>query len=161
VDYWLGRVTPEHAKKCIERARAMGFRGVKLKTSLEDPNVERLEAIKEAGGDDWHVTVDANGRFYRLEDALPTLRAMDRVGNMAIIEDPFPRFDFDDFVRLRSHLQARVAVHLDPPQSIWTVLKSGAAGALNIDSAKGLYFWRLLAATAESANVAICGNRIC
>jgi aryl-alcohol dehydrogenase-like predicted oxidoreductase len=28
--------------------------------------VERLEAIKEAGGDDFTVTVDPNGRFYRL-----------------------------------------------------------------------------------------------
>lgn len=29
----------------------------------------RLEAIRDEGGPDWQVTVDPNGRFYRLDDA--------------------------------------------------------------------------------------------
>ena len=52
VDYWMGRVTPAHAQRCVARAKALGFTGVKLKTTLEDPNVERLEAIRDAGGVD-------------------------------------------------------------------------------------------------------------
>lgn len=156
VDYWMGRTTPEHAKACVLRAKQLGFRGIKIKTALEDPNVERLEAIREAGGADWKVTVDPNGRFYRLEDALPTIRAMDRVGNMAILEDPFPRFHLEDFRALRSKIDARVVVHIDPPETLWDVLRSGAAGGLNLShAAQGPSEWRADAAAAERANLSI------
>jgi L-alanine-DL-glutamate epimerase-like enolase superfamily enzyme len=156
VDYWMGRVTPSHAQKCIQRAKSLGFHGVKLKTTLEDPNVERLEAVRDAGGKDWKVTVDPNGRFYRLDDALPTIRAMEQVGNMAILEDPFPRFHLPEFAELRRRISARVVVHIDPPESLWSVLTSGAAGGLNIDShTQGLFNWRSQAAAAAQANLPV------
>lgn len=156
VDYWMGRVTPEHARVCIQRAQKIGFNGVKFKTTLEDPNVERLEAIAETAGLDFHVTVDPNGRFYRLDDAMPVIRRMDAVGNMRILEDPFPRFHLLEFVELRRRIQARVAVHIDPVESLWSVLQIGAAGALNIDSkVVGQFQWRVLAGTAEQANLSI------
>ena len=41
-DYWMGRTTPEHAARCARRGKELGFMGIKLKTTLEDPNVERL-----------------------------------------------------------------------------------------------------------------------
>lgn len=156
VDYWMGRVSPEHAQKCVKRGKALGFRGIKLKASLEDPNVERLEAVRDAGGKDWKVTVDPNGRFYRLDDAWETIRAMDAVGNMATLEDPFPRFHLPEFAALRQRINARVVVHIDPPESLWAVLTSGAAGGLNIDShTQGLFNWRLQAATAGQANLPV------
>ena len=154
VDYWMPRTTPDHAVRCVERGKALGFRGVKLKTSLEDPNVERLEAIRQAAAD-CEVTVDANGRFYRLDDAISVLREMDRVGNMAILEDPFPRFHLEEFAELRRRMNARLAVHVDPPESLWNVLTSGAAGGLNIDGACGLFNWRLQAAAAAQANLPV------
>ena len=154
VDYWMPRTTPDHAVRCVERGIALGFSGVKLKTSLEDPNVERLSAIRQASPD-CKVTVDANGRFYRLDDANSVLREMDRMGNMAILEDPFPRFHLEEFAELRRRVQARVVVHVDPPESMWNVLTSGAAGGLNIDGASGLYNWRLQAAAAAQANLPV------
>lgn len=156
VDYWMGRVTPDHARHCVKRARALGFTGVKLKTALEDPNVARLEAIRDAGGPEWKVTVDANGRFHRLDDAMGTLRAMDAVGNMAIIEDPFPRSQLEEFSELRGRLHARVVVHLDPPESLHAVIQQRAAGGLNLDShTQGLMAWRAQAAAVAQANLSI------
>lgn len=156
VDYWMGRVSPEKAASCVQRAKSLGFSGVKIKTTLEDPNVERLEAIKSAAGGSFHVTVDANGRFYRLDDALPTLLAMDAVGNMNVLEDPFHRLHLHEFAALRPRLRARLAVHIDPPESLFHVLSSGAAGCLNIDShTQGLLSWRYQAAAADAANLAI------
>jgi len=154
-DYWMGRVTPERAQKCVKRGRQLGFHGIKLKTTLEDPNVERLEAIRDVAPD-WKVTVDPNGRLYRLDDAWPTIRAMDAVGNMAILEDPFPRFHLEQFAALRPRINARVVVHIDPPESLWAVLQSGATGGLNIDShAQGLFNWRMQAAVAAQANLSV------
>lgn len=156
VDYWMGRVTPERARLCVARGRSLGFTGIKLKTTLHDENIERLEAIREEGGSDWHVTVDPNGRFYRLEDALPLILKMDAVGNMRILEDPFPRFHLQDFVAIRPRIKARLVVHIDPPESIHSVIHSGAAGGLNLDSHTiGLFGWRMMAATADNANLSI------
>ena len=154
-DWWMGRTTPEFAQQCVRRGLEAGFHGIKLKTTLEDPNVERLEAIRDAAPD-WKVTVDPNGRFHRLDDALPTVLEMDRVGNMGILEDPFPRFHLQDFAALRSRINARVVVHIDPPETLWQVLTSGAAGGLNIDShTQGITNWRLQAGAAAAANLPI------
>lgn len=155
-DYWAGRISPDQAAACARRARELGFKGMKLKTTLEDPNVERLEAIRDAAGVDFHVTVDPNGRFYRLDDAWKTIQRMDQVGNLDILEDPFPRFHLPEFVALRQKLHARLVVHLDPEESFWSVITSGAAGGLNIDSHRiGPFQWRVLAGAAEQANLLI------
>lgn len=156
VDYWMGRVSPEHAQRCVRRGKALGFTGVKLKTTLEDANVERLEAIRDEVGRDWHVTVDPNERFYRLDDAFPVIREMDRVGNMRILEDPFPRFHLEEFAALRPRINARVVLHIDPPESIHAVVASRAAGGLNMDSHTiGLAGWSAMAAAAASANLPV------
>jgi len=155
-DYWAGRVSPERAAQCALRAQQLGLKGIKLKTTLEDPNIERLEAIREAVTADFHVTVDPNGRFYRFDDAWPVIREMDRIGNLRVLEDPFPRFHLADFALLRPKIDARLAVHLDPEESFSSVLASGAAGALNIDSHRiGPFQWRILAGAAEQANLLI------
>src|SRR5690606_16761445 len=70
-DYWAGRLTPDHARRCAQRALELGFHGMKLKTALEDPDPERLEAIRSVAGDRFKITLDPNGRYYRLDDALP------------------------------------------------------------------------------------------
>lgn len=156
VDYWMGRTTPEDAAKCAKRGYELGFRGIKLKTTLEDPNVERLEAIKDAVGENFHVTVDPNGRFYRLDDALKTILAMDKVGNMGILEDPFARFHLQEFATLRPKIQARLVLHIDPPEMLHQVVSSGAVGGLNIDShTQGLFAWRMQAATADQFNLPV------
>lgn len=156
VDYWMGRTTPADAARCARRALELGFTGIKLKSTLEDPNVERLEAIREAAGDTFKVTVDPNGRFYRLSDALPTIRAMDAVGNMSALEDPFPRFVLHETAELRRMINARTIVHIDPPESLMQVIQSGAAGGLNLDShTQGLFNWRLQAGVAHQANLPV------
>lgn len=156
VDYWMGRTTPEHAARCVKRGLSLGFAGIKLKTTLEDENVARLEAICEAGGADWKVTVDPNDRFYRLDDALKTILAMDAVGNMSILEDPFPRFHLHEFAALRPRLKARVVLHIDPPESLHQVILAQAVGGLNLDShVQGLLAWRMQAATAAQFNLPV------
>lgn len=156
VDYWMGRTTPEHAVRCVNRGRALGFTGVKLKTTLEDPNVERLEAIRDACGEEWSVTVDPNGRFYNLEDSLSTILEMERVGNMAILEDPFPQFHLHEYAGLRQRMKARLVMHVGSPEILDQVIHSRFFGGLNIDShVQGLMAWRFQAATAAQANLSI------
>ncbi|MFV0337349.1 MAG: mandelate racemase/muconate lactonizing enzyme family protein [Chthoniobacterales bacterium] len=155
-DYWAGRVRPDHAAECAKRGKSLGFNGIKFKTTLEDPNVERLEAVKKAVGVDFHVTLDPNGRFYRLGDAWKTIQALDKVGNLGILEDPFPRFYLTEFAELRQRIDARLVLHIDPVESFWSVLEARAAGGLNLDSHTiGPFQWRILAGAAEQANLPI------
>lgn len=151
VDYWMGRETPERSRDCVRRALQLGFRGIKFKTTLEDPNVERLEAIKQEAGPDFGVTVDPNGRFYRPDDALATILAMDAVGNLRALEDPFPRhIPGGSCAGLPGRIRARLVAHLDPPESLAAILLHGRVGGLNIDShTQGLWGWRLQAAAAD------------
>jgi L-alanine-DL-glutamate epimerase-like enolase superfamily enzyme len=47
-------------------------------------------------------------------------------------------------------------VHIDPVESLWSVLQSGAAGGLNLDSKLvGPFQWRVLAGVAEQANLPV------
>lgn len=157
--YWMGRVTPDHARRCVARGKSLGFTGVKLKTTLEDENVARLEAIAGEAGPDFEVTVDPNGRFYRLDDALPTIRAMDAVGNMEILEDPFARFPvvaLEESAALRPLMRARLVLQVNSPEVLHPILVSRAAGGLNLDShVQGLLGFRLSAAAAEAANLPV------
>lgn len=157
VDYWMGRESPERARLCVRRAVELGFRGVKLKTALEDPNVERLEAIREEAGADFRVTVDPNGRFHRFDDAIATIHAMDAVGNLSLLEDPFPRHDpGGSCAGLHGTIRARVVAHLDPPEALCAVLQRGNIGGLNIDShTQGLWNWRQQAAAADAFNLPV------
>jgi muconate cycloisomerase len=102
------------------------------------------------------VTVDPNGRFYRLDDALPVIRAMDAVGNMSILEDPFPRFHLAEFVELRPLIKGRLVLHVDPPETLHQVIAARAAGGLNLDSSvQGLLAWRSQAAMAAQSNLPV------
>lgn len=156
VDYWMGRGTPELAARCATRAVELGFCGLKMKTTLEDPNVEKLEVIRDVAGVGFGVTVDPNGRFYRLDDAMATIRAMDAVGNLRILEDPFPRMALSETKALRERISVRVVIHIDPPEMLAEVLRSEACGGLNIDShTQGLFAWRMQAAAADAFNLPV------
>lgn len=73
-----------------------------------------------------------------------------------VLEDPFPRFHLEDFKALRCKIAASVVVHIDPPESLRSVIASGTAGGLNLDSAAvGPFQWRVLAGAAEQANLSV------
>ena len=147
---------PEWDHVHVKRALDLGFHGMKLKTTLEDPDPERLEAIRSVAGEKFKITLDPNGRYYRLDDALPRLLELDAIGNLGVIEDPFPRFHLEEFAALRPRLKARVVLHIDPPESFPNVIAARAAGGLNIDShAVGPFQWRVMAGAAEMANLPI------
>ena len=90
-DYWMGHLTPEDGKRAVERALAHGFKGVKIKCKIEEPMVERLEAMREVGGVDFKVTVDPNERFHTAEQTIELAQQLEAVGNVEVFEDPDPK----------------------------------------------------------------------
>ncbi|MSR81787.1 MAG: hypothetical protein EXS58_02525 [Candidatus Latescibacteria bacterium] len=133
VDYWSGRRTPEDLARKAKEGKDKGFHGIKIKCALGDPNVERLQAVADAVGYDFKVTVDPNCRFHlpahaiAFADALGPLRQL-----VAVFEDPVPKDNLDWYVHLREKLPVPVALHLGSGRSVYDACRKGAVDMLNI-----------------------------
>jgi muconate cycloisomerase len=133
VDFWTGRRTPEDLARKAKEGRALGFHGIKIKCTLEDPNVERLQAIADAVGTDFKVTVDPNCRFYEPDHTLELAEALGDLRQIvAVFEDPVPKEDLDWYVRLRQQLQVPLAMHLYSGKDVFEAVKHEAVDMLNI-----------------------------
>ncbi len=132
VDYWMGRMTSEDSAQVCRAAKESGYRGVKCKCALEDDNVERAEAVREACGADFKMTFDPNGRFYRPGEAIPMLRRLAAVGNLGCVEDPFPREHLDWFCLLRQQGIVPVALHTNYNHTFLEAVRLGACDFVNL-----------------------------
>jgi len=132
VDFWIDRKTPEEAASSCAEAKRMGFRSVKMKCALGDPLAEIVEAVREACGADFAITLDPNGRFYRPAEALKVANELARLDHPIIIEDPFPRMvNLDWHVYFRQKSPLPLAIHLHTPQQLVDVIKREACDYLN------------------------------
>lgn len=110
VDAWCGRQTPEDLRRIVAQARAHGFRGIKMKSKLGDPSVAQVRAIKEAGGDDFGVTIDPMWQWLSPHDALHTLKQLEAFSNLRI-EDPFPWEQPEMWQRARQATAVPLVLH--------------------------------------------------
>lgn len=143
VDYWMGRMTPQESARACKRAQDLGYRGVKCKCALEDDNVERAEAVKQACGERFEMTFDPNGRFYRYGEAIGMLKRLSAVGNVGCVEDPFQHVHIDEYKLLRSHGLFPVALHTAYSNELLHAIKIGACDYANLSDLP----WRVLQAS--------------
>lgn len=133
-DIWQARMTPEDSARACRAAQAMGYLGMKCKCALEDDVVARAEAIKEACGADFKVTFDPNQRFYRYGEAMPMLKRLAAVGNVACVEDPFAKDNLEAYRRLRGHGLFPVALHLSYGPAMFEAIRAQACDYMNLGS---------------------------
>lgn len=125
-------------------------------TLAED--MQRLEAVREAVGDDFTLFVDANQGFTRSE-ALRRARAFEDLG-IAWLEEPLPADDIEGHAMLARQTSIPIAVG----ETLTTVgqcaayLTSGAASIMQADVARvgGVTPWLKIAHVAEALNVPMC-----
>jgi len=131
VNFWIGRMTPEEAAKKAREGKEKGFRGLKMKCALEDPIVERIEAITEAAGEDFEIIVDPNERFYRPAEAIKLLKQLEDFKNVVMVEDPFPKKNMNWYVQLRQKTTIPVLMHLQDDRDLINAIKHEAIDYLN------------------------------
>ncbi|MCW5982408.1 MAG: hypothetical protein KIT09_30255 [Bryobacteraceae bacterium] len=137
VGYWTGRRTPAGMKKVAERAVAGGFTSIKTKNKQGDPIVEAVEIIaKTAPG--LKVIVDPNTRYKSYADFLPVAKALDKVGNVLVYEDPFDKSDYEGYRRLRKEVSGHVALHLGDPKAMIRAIREDACSVLNTGGNPGM-----------------------
>jgi len=104
----LGYVLPGAETKVVldmaKKALDAGFRVLKLKVGAgtEELDIENVKALRELGGDDVEIFIDANGGWHYYQ-ALMTLRKLEKY-NLAMVEQPVPWWDIDGMARLRSKI---------------------------------------------------------
>jgi muconate cycloisomerase len=131
-DYWIGQQGPEDAGRAARKGREMGFHGLKMKCAIDDPWVERMQAILDAAGPEFLVTIDPNERFYRPAEAIRLARTLERFPNIAVYEDPVPKWNLDWYRQIRAAIPVPVALHLSSPRDVINAIKAEACDHLNL-----------------------------
>lgn len=151
--YWTGMRTPENLARVAAVGKAKGFDGIKIKCTLEQPNVERFRAVADACGTDFKITVDPNQRFYIPAHAIELGRHAAEIGNVALFEDPIKRGNhLDWYVLLRQKMAVPVAMHLGTPGEILEAIRAGAIDYFN-NGSSGMYEFVRCAYLGEIAGV--------
>lgn len=133
VDYWCGQKTPADIAETARTGWAQGFQGLKMKCQLEDPMVERVQAIA-AAVPQLKITIDPNFRFYRPGATLELARQLQGY-NIEVFEDPTPREDLEWYVFMRRELTKLgipLALHLSRPQDVVAALQKDCIDCFNL-----------------------------
>ena len=131
VHYWSGRCTPEELGQKAKDAQARGFTGIKIKCSLHDPHLERAQAIYDACGPDFRLTMDPNMRFETVEDTLRIAESLQGLP-IEVFEDPIPKDNLADYVRIREAIDIPLGLHLEHPEDVLAAISVGAADIFNL-----------------------------
>lgn len=153
VDFWFGRRNPEDAARRAKLAVEMGYTGLKMKAASEDPTVEQVSAILDAVGPDFKLTIDPNERFYRPAEAIRLAKRLEDFPNIALFEDPMPKWNLDWYKLFRQSTSIPVALHLGSPQDIINAIKAEACDYMNLSG--GLVRWVKNAAIADAAGIPV------
>ena len=131
VHYWAPRLPPDRLAEIALEGQALGFGGIKLKVTRDDPVVESVKAICDACGPDFRITLDPNQRFHTIDE---TLAIADRLIDypIEVIEDPIPKRNLKAYAELRRSLSIPLALHLERPHDVVNAIRLGAADALNL-----------------------------
>jgi len=132
VDYWIGIQNPEDAARNARLGKERGFRGMKMKCTIDDPWEERIQAILDAVGPDFKLTIDPNERFYRPSEFLSLARRLERFPNIAVYEDPVPKWNLDWYRQIRGAVNVPIALHLQSPHQIFQAIKAEACDCMNL-----------------------------
>ena len=134
VGYWCGRKNATDMRRVAQRAKEGKFTSIKIKCKLSDPVVEVIEAIAdEAPG--IKAIVDPNQRFYTYEQCLPLAKELDKIGNMMVLEDPFPKEDHEGYRKLKDQVSYMVCHHQSNPLEMIKAYSAGAVDMFNTSPA--------------------------
>jgi muconate cycloisomerase len=137
VGYWTGRRTPAGMERVAKRAVAGKFTSVKTKAKQGDPLVECAEVLAKFAPGIKYV-VDPNTRFKSYADFLPVAKALDRIGNVLVFEDPFDKNDYEGYRKLRKEVKAGVALHLGNAQAMIRAIREEACSIFNTGGTPGM-----------------------
>jgi L-alanine-DL-glutamate epimerase-like enolase superfamily enzyme len=153
------------AEEAVTAARE-GFKAIKLKIGNPDwgPDVQRVEAVRQALGEGFPVRVDAN-QGYAPHRAIEVVRRMARF-DLQLVEQPVPRWDVEGLAHVRRSIPFPVMADeaAFSPADVLRIARADAADIINIKPQKfgGLAGSREVAALAGAAGLGVfASGRVC
>ncbi|MDA4118331.1 MAG: mandelate racemase/muconate lactonizing enzyme family protein [Thaumarchaeota archaeon] len=152
--------TPERRAADAKKMLREGFGAIKLRihTGTVEEDVAQVEAVREEVGDKIDIMVDANQAFvtqgprWDLKRALQTARKLEPM-NLVWLEEPLPRYNFDDIATLCKMSGLRIAGGEDNEglHEFYWMLEKGAYDVLQPDCtvSEDMFQLRKIAGMAE------------
>lgn len=156
---WIGILPPEQAAKETLEWKRKGFRSAKIKVGGNiEADRDRIEAIREAVGPEFHLRIDANAGY----DADTSIKLAKMVApyKLQLFEQPVPADDIAGMARVRRAANA-VGLPIMADESVLdhasliNIIKMDAADIVKVKVMKqgGFLNTRRMIATAEAAGI--------
>jgi muconate cycloisomerase len=130
IDFWMGRMSAEDTRLRTRLAVEMGFTGLKMKCTLDDPIAERVTAVREIAPH-FSIVLDPNERFGTPESTQQVARSLEAFDRI-VFESPMPQHRLDWYVMMRGAIPQPIALHLTELRELQAALHSGAADYYNL-----------------------------
>jgi L-Ala-D/L-Glu epimerase len=155
-DNTIGLNDPDYmAEKAVEY-KNQGFPAIKVKLgTTKEKDVERIQKIRRAIGDDLPIRTDAN-QGWSYKTAVDTLRALEPMG-IEYCEQPIAHWDYENFSRLRQNTSIALMADesLFDHHDAFKLASMGCCDYFNIKLAKsgGIHTALKINAVGESAGI--------
>ncbi len=116
-----------------------GFDCIKFKSDLDDDVVGWCQAIRESAPG-VQVIIDPNERWERAAEVRRRLDGLAEAGNVLCLEDPLPRWQLDEYARLRQYSSVPIALHVSLPYILHGQRIKDAIQALQSGAVDGFNF---------------------
>lgn len=106
-------LSEEDAVAIFRRFVQRGFRAIKVKVGNPDPkrDLRRLQAVRDAAGDEIEMAIDAN-EAWSYDEAIQRIRFFEREGiRLSYVEDPLHHDDVAGMVRLNAAIELDIVGH--------------------------------------------------
>jgi L-alanine-DL-glutamate epimerase-like enolase superfamily enzyme len=154
----VGAPTPEDLAELCAGYVKQGVRAFKLKMhGYPDEDVAKIQAVREAVGDEIIIRSDAN-QGYTVKEAIELCKKAEKLDlGLELLEQPIAEWDLDGMAMIRNSVNTLIEAD-EAAYSIYDVMriiKKGAADVIliKIGKAGGLYNAKKIVAIAESAGI--------
>ena len=155
-DNTIGIADPEYMAKKAKKYKDQGFQAIKVKLgTTRDQDVERIQTIRKAVGDEIPIRIDAN-QGWDYKTAVNTLNALEPFG-IEYCEQPIAHWDYQNMRRIRE--KTSIAIMADESlfdhHDAYKLASMGCCDYFNIKLAKsgGIHTALKINAIAEGAGI--------
>ena len=155
-DNTIGIADPDYMAKKAKKYKDQGFQAIKVKLgTTRDQDVDRIQTIRKAVGDEIPVRIDAN-QGWDYKTAVNTLQAIEPYG-IEYCEQPIAHWDYENMRRIRD--KTSIAIMADESlfdhHDAYKLASMGCCDYFNIKLAKsgGIHTALKINAIAEGAGI--------
>ncbi|MBI4921494.1 MAG: mandelate racemase/muconate lactonizing enzyme family protein [Devosia nanyangense] len=155
---WSSHRGAEEMGQVARKFQEQGYDSIKIKSDLEDDVVGICAEIARCAPG-IKVMIDPNQRWENVAATKLRLRGLEAVGNCVVLEDPIPRWMWQDYVELRRMTSIPIVLHISLPYVEMGQRPHDAINAIQHNSVDGFNFnaglakYRQLDAIASTANL--------